>query len=144
MSDEAARPRWWWYLPVALLVGVACQQIVLARTAGLVPWSGGGFGMFATTDGWGTRDLQVYAVRRDVRREIDLPAELREMARRMRAYPSESRARRLAAAVVDLPTPDAGPLEAIDVQVWATDHDLATLRPTPRLVRSFRVPVGAE
>lgn len=144
MSAAPTRPRWWWYLPIALLIGVACRQVVLARTAGLVPWSGGGFGMFATTDGWGTRALQVRAVRPDVRRELDLPVELPELARHLRAYPSEQRARRLAGVLAELPTPDAGPLQAIEVQVWATDHDRVTLRPSPRLVRSFRIPFAHE
>ena len=98
--------------------------------------------MFSTTDGWGTREIQVYAVRPDVRREIDVPGELREVSRRVRAFPSEARARRLALAVADLPTPDAGPLAAIEVQVWATGYDRLTLRPVPLLVRSFRVPFG--
>ena len=142
MDVEAVRPRWWWYLPVALLVGVACHQILLVRTAGLVPWSGGGFGMFSTTDGWGSRELEVVAVRPDVRRELDVPAELRDLTRWMRAHPSEARALHLAAAVADLPAPDAGRLEAIEIKVWATDRDPVTLRPTPRLVRSFRIPFG--
>ena len=50
-TDRRARPRWWWYLPAAVLIATAGRQIVLARTAHLTPWSGGGFGMFATTDG---------------------------------------------------------------------------------------------
>jgi hypothetical protein len=24
---EATRPRWWWRLPITLLIGVACHQI---------------------------------------------------------------------------------------------------------------------
>src|SRR5262245_26629545 len=97
MREEAARPRWWWYLPVALLVGVACRQIWLVRTHDLVPWSGGGFGMFATTDKWGTRGVQVFAVRPGVRRELELPAEWEGLTRRIRAFPAdEARVRRLA------------------------------------------------
>ena len=33
-----------------LLTSVACRQIVLVHTAGLSPWHGGGFGMFASLD----------------------------------------------------------------------------------------------
>lgn len=144
MRAEAVRPRWWWYLPVALLIGVACRQVQLVRGAALVPWSGGGFGMFSTTDGWGTREVRLVAVRPDVRRELEVPADLRKATRRIRAFPSAARARQLALAVAGLPSPDAGRLAAIEVEVWAADHDAVTLRRTARLVRSFRVPFGAE
>ena len=33
-----------------LLTGIALRQIVLVQTAGLSPWHGGGFGMFASID----------------------------------------------------------------------------------------------
>ena len=60
---KTTRPRWWWHLPSAVLIGVACHQIWLTRSANLTPWSGGGFGMFSTIDGWGNRFLQAFAVR---------------------------------------------------------------------------------
>ena len=33
-----------------LLIAVALRQIILVQTAGLSPWHGGGFGMFASID----------------------------------------------------------------------------------------------
>ena len=47
-------------IPVALLLAVAAVQVTLARTAGLSPWKGGGFGMFSTTDDAGRRRVRVF------------------------------------------------------------------------------------
>ena len=41
----------------ALLLAVAAVQLALTRTSHLSPWKGGGFGMFATLDGPGSRRL---------------------------------------------------------------------------------------
>lgn len=46
--DLARRVEYW--LPAALLLTVAATQATLAHAAGLSPWKGGGFGMFASTD----------------------------------------------------------------------------------------------
>ena len=97
--------------------------------------------MFSTVDGWGNRPLQAFAIRPDVRRELEIPPTLREVTRRVRAFPSEANLRALAATLVDVPTPDVGPLEAIEIQVWSTDYDPVTLAPTRSLLRSLRVSI---
>jgi hypothetical protein len=135
-------PRWWWwYLPVALLISVAGHQIWLTRSESLNPWSGGGFGMFSTMDAWGNRSLRAIAIRPGIRRELELPSTVRELRQNIQAFPSEANLRMLAAALADVPTPDVGPLEAIEIQVWATDYDPVTLAPTGSLLRSLKVPV---
>ena len=144
IPEEMTRTRWWWYLPCAALIGVACYQIWLTQSAVLSPWSGGGFGMFSTVDGWGNRFLQVVALRPGVRRELEIPPALREVTRRVRAFPSEANLRAFAMALVDAPTPDDGPLEAIEIYVWSTNYDPITLAPTPSLLRSLRVPIGED
>ena len=143
MSEETTRTRWWWYLPSAVLIGVACHQIWLTRSANLTPWSGGGFGMFSTIDGWGNRNLQAFAIRPGIRRELEIPPALQEVTRRARAFPSETNLRALAAALADAPTPDVGPLAAIEIQMWSTDYDPVTLAPTGSLLRSLSVAVDA-
>ena len=40
-------------------MAVASVQVVLTRTSGLSPWKGGGFGMFATTDGLAFRHVRL-------------------------------------------------------------------------------------
>jgi hypothetical protein len=141
IPEETTRIRWWWYLPSAMLIGVACHQIWLTHNAALSPWSGGGFGMFSTVDGWGNRSVQAFALRPGVRRELDIPPALREVARRGRAFPSEANLRVLAVALIDAPTPDDGPLEAIEIHVWSTNYDPITLAPTNFLLRSLTVPI---
>ena len=42
--------RWLIWLPSAMLVIVAGMQCMLVTTRGLVPWKGGGFGMFSSVD----------------------------------------------------------------------------------------------
>ena len=95
--------------------------------------------MFSTMDAWGNRYLQAFAIRPDIRRELEIPPALEEVTRRVRAFPSEANLRVLAAELIDVPTPDAGPLEAIEIQVWSVDYDLITLAPTGSLLRSLKV-----
>ena len=138
---------WLARLPPALLVAVALHQIGLARTADLSGWSGGGFGMFATTDAWGRRHLHAVAVRPGMRRELEVPDELRRLERRALALPDERRLRALAGALAELERdaePEAGPLEAIEIQVFATRYDVATLGPSGQRLAGLVVPVGEE
>ena len=100
--------------------------------------------MFSTVDGWGNRYLQAFAIRPGIRRELEIPPALQEMTRRVRAFPSEARLRALATALVDTPTPDVGPLEAIEIQVWSTDYDPVTLAPSGSLLRWLRVPIDGR
>ena len=51
---------WRALLPVTLLVAVAGVQVMLATTAGLSAWKGGGFGMFSTTDDGGRRYVRIF------------------------------------------------------------------------------------
>jgi hypothetical protein len=132
-------PRWLEPLPALLLVVVALHQLWLARTDALSAWSGGGFGMFSTTDGWGARHLHAYALRPGLRRELALPEELLEPVRRALASPSDARLRTLAEALAALPTPDQGPLEAIELQVFARRYDPVTLAPSGELLRGLVV-----
>jgi hypothetical protein len=47
-------------VPAALMLAVAAAQLTLVKTAELSPWKGGGFGMFATTDGGPNRHVRIY------------------------------------------------------------------------------------
>jgi len=132
-------------LPAALLVAVALHQIWLARTEHLNAWSGGGFGMFSTTDAWGRRHLHAVAVWPGVRREIDVPEELREEERRVLALPSEARLRALALALGVLEAesdPEAGPPASVEIQVFATRFDPGTLGPSGERLAGLVVPIG--
>jgi hypothetical protein len=136
--------KWLWYLPSAILITIACIQIFLVHTEGLSPWWGGGFGMFSTTDAWGTRHIHVFAIRPGIRREIRVPSSLKDKVKRVLTLPTESNMRSLAIQLSDIPTPDSGPPEAIEIQVWATHFDSDSLQPRSYILRSSRVPVGEE
>lgn len=130
-----ARP---WWLPPVLLVSVAVHQLWLARSADLNAWSGGGFGMFATTDAWGRRHLHATAIHPGLRRELDVPVHLRETARAAMALPTESRLRALARALAPYADPADGPLEAVSVQVFRKRYEPLTLTPSGEPIAAVR------
>jgi hypothetical protein len=130
---------WVRFLPALLLIGVAAHQIFLANTAGLSPWSGGGFGMFSTTDAGATRHLHAFAIRPGIQRELRIPEALTEWERRVVTLPSDANLRAFALALADQPTPDHGPATAVRIQVWRTEFDPIGLAPVGRILRSLEV-----
>jgi hypothetical protein len=97
--------------------------------------------MFATTDAWATRHLHVFAIRPGVRRELILSRDLKREVEQVLTLPSDSQLRTFARHLADVPTPDEGALEAIELQVWATQFDRDTLAPssTPRRFLTVRL-----
>lgn len=95
--------------------------------------------MFASTESRGTRHIHAYAIRPGIRRELEIPSYLAELERKVLTFPSESNLEKLAAELADVPTPDEGPLEAIQIQVWATNFDSDTLEPSSVLFRHIDV-----
>jgi hypothetical protein len=123
---------------------VALHQIWLARTADLNAWSGGGFGMFSSTDAWGRRHLHAWASWPGVRRELEVPEELGRLERRALALPDERRLRALALALAEHEAdaePEAGPPASIEIQVFATRYERATLGASGELLAALAVPL---
>jgi hypothetical protein len=133
------KPRWLWYLPAALLIAMASVQLWLAQSAGLSPWSGGGFGMFSTLDAGASRHLHAIALRPGIRRELAIPDDLDEQVLRALTLPSDGRLRTLALAFAKLPNPDSGSLTAMEVQVWSQSFDARSLSPYGTLLRSISI-----
>lgn len=135
-------------LPALLLVVVAITQIALTRTLALSPWSGGGFGMFASTDSPARRHLHAWAVRPGLRSELEIPDELAMPVRRALALPVEARleplARALAQLEEELGDPDSAPLDSIVLQVFRVHFDAATLAPDGELLSAVEVRVGSR
>lgn len=131
-------------LPVLVLVVVALSQLLLARTQALSPWSGGGFGMFSTLDHASRRHLHAFVVRPGLRREVVAPPALAEEISRALALPTEARLRSLAVALANTPTPDHGPPTGLQIQVWNTRFDPATLTPSSHILREFLLPLDEE
>ena len=136
---RARRTRFLRALPCLLLIGVAGHQIVLAHSSGLASWSGGGFGMFASTDAAGTRHLHAFVRRPGVRREVQPPNSDAKQVRRTLTLPTQANLRSLALALADIPTPDHGPATTVEVQIWHTRFDPETLTPTSQILRAIQV-----
>jgi hypothetical protein len=126
-----------------LLVAVALHQLWLASHADLSPWCGGGFGMFSTTDGWGTRRLHAVALGPAFRTSLALPESLVEPAKRALALPTEARLRALALALAEQAPHDVEAPRTIHIDVLARRHDPETLAPREERLRSLEVHVGA-
>jgi hypothetical protein len=131
-------------LPSALLIAVAVHQIVLAHMSGLAAWSGGGFGMFASTDAGGRRHLHAFILRPGLRREVQPPRPLAERVQRTLTLPTEANLRALAAEIAAVPTPDHGPPIAVEIQVWRTRYDPEALTPESRILRAIELPLGSD
>src|SRR5215475_5037614 len=118
MSPPETRVQWFWYLPSVVLLLVAANKLRLVSTTALSPWWGGGFGMFATTDGWATRHLHVSTVHQGVRRKLSIPVTLRKEVERALTLPSDANLQSIAREIIDNSTSDERPFSALELQVW--------------------------
>ena len=107
--------------PTVLLLAVASAQMVLARTADLSPWKGGGFGMFASVDGLPFRWVRLYVFAPDRSEEIALPASLEDQARRVVTWPHGRAMDGLARGVIARERRRQQPVESVRVEVWRAD-----------------------
>jgi hypothetical protein len=98
--------------------------------------------MFSSTDTRGNRHLHAFALRPGIRRELDIPRSLETDLLHVLVFPTESNLRSLAVALSSVPTPDDGPLEAIELQVWATHFAPDNLQPSSELLRAVTVQDG--
>ncbi len=138
------RSRWLQSLPLALLVSVGGWQIYLALGADLSAWSGGGFGMFSTTDAGGNRHLHAFAIYPGVRVELPTDSAPRDVVLRALTLPDEPRLRALAEVLTDPPDPTWGRPSMVEIQVFRTRYDPETLAPRGELLRSMELELGVE
>jgi hypothetical protein len=129
--------------PAALLCLVAATQMLLARTADLSPWKGGGFGMFASVDGSPFRWVRVYVFSIGRSEEIAIPASLEERARRVAVWPHGRALEALARAVAARERRHSRPVSQVRVEVWRADVSPA-LDVTEQLVRELTCDADAE
>jgi hypothetical protein len=130
-------------LPVALLLSVACAQIILTRTSGLSPWKGGGFGMFSTTDDSGHRRVRLFVSAPDRSEEIAITPSLEDAAVRAAVLPSDGRLTQLARRVIERERRYHRPVDAVRIETWRIVYAPGTLAATPNLTRDFTYRVDA-
>ena len=135
---------WRTALPVALLVTVACAQVVLARTASLSPWKGGGYGKFSTTDDGARRHERVFVRAPERSEEIAITPSLEDAARRAAVLPSDPQLTRLAQRVVEREGRYGRPVDSVRVETWRIDYAPDTLAATSRRLREFVYRVDAS
>ena len=131
-----------YWLPAVLLTLVAVNQLRLAGTVALSPWSGGGFGMFSTTDSPGNRHLHAFVQNEGIRREVTIPSDYADRVRRATTLPTR---RRLGALAADLALLESGGRinwDEIELQVWAVDYE-TTLLPNGRMVTRERFRIAS-
>ena len=124
------------FFPVILLVLTAAIQLLLSFSMELSPWSGGGFGMFSTTDAGGSRHLHSYVITESVRREIILSPENEKAVESFLALPSQTSFKKLSEKLSSVETQDEGP-SYIEVQVWKKKFNPQTLEPSTHLIKTF-------
>jgi hypothetical protein len=95
--------------------------------------------MFSSTNTRGNRHLHAFALRPGIRRELDLPRSFEADLLHVLVFPTEANLRSFAAALSSVPTPDDGPLAAIELQVWATHFAPDNLQPASELIRAVTV-----
>jgi hypothetical protein len=130
-------------LPAALLVAVACAQVTLARTAGLSPWKGGGFGMFSTTDDGGRRRVRIFASAPERSEEMAISLSLEDAVRRAAVLPGDVQLTRVARLVVEREGRHRRPVDTVRIETWRIQYAAGTLSATTRLMRDFIYRVDA-
>jgi hypothetical protein len=138
MKAESTLPysSWSCWLPGFLLIAVAISQIVLATTADLSPWKGGGFGMFSTIDGTASRDLRIFAEAPGRSEQLEIAPSQELMAARSELYPSDKLLKDLAAAVVDRERRYRRPVTIVRIEVWRIEFN-EDLEAIERPIRTF-------
>ena len=129
-------------LPSLLLVAVAAAQMGLSLTAGLSPWKGGGFGMFASNDGLAFRSVRVVVDAPSRSEEILIPPSLVPAAAAAATFPRPQALDALARAIAARERRYARDVETVRVEVSRTVFS-PTLEVTRAPLRTLTVHVGA-
>jgi hypothetical protein len=127
-------------LPSLVLAGVAGTQMLLARTAGLSPWKGGGFGMFASVDGMPFRQVRIFVAAPARSEELDIPPSLEDAAARAATFPHRAALEALAWRVAARERRHVREADTVRIEVWRADFS-PTLDATRSCLRSLTVSV---
>jgi hypothetical protein len=111
--------------------------LILAKTAGLSPWKGGGFGMFSTTDDAGRRHVRVFVTAPERSEELAIPPSLEDLARRAATLPTDAALSRLARGVVTREDRYERPVDSVRIETWRIEYAPGTLAATTHRMREF-------
>lgn len=128
-------------LPSLLLVAVAAAQMALSLNAGLSPWKGGGFGMFASNDGLPFRSVRVFVEAPSRSEEILIPPSLLPAAAAAVTFPRPQALESLARGIAARERRYARDVETVRVEVSRTVFS-PTLEVTRAPLRTLTVHVG--
>ena len=109
----------------------------MARTAGLTPWKGGGFGMFSTLDHGAYRGIDILIEAPDRSESQHVPPSLEELAARAASCPSEWLLRELAEGVVARERRYERPVTTVALTVWRTRFDPSSLAASEVPLRTY-------
>jgi hypothetical protein len=126
---------WRVWLPAVVLIVVAVAQVLLAKTSQLSPWKGGGFGMFATTDGMAFRHVRIFVEAEGRSEELEITPSQEFSAARAQLFPSDRMLIGLAQTVADRERRYHRPVETVRVEVWRTEFSPVSLGATDRPLR---------
>lgn len=136
-AESTRRVNWRAVLPVSLLIVVAGIQVMLATTAGLTPWKGGGFGMFSTTDDGGRRYVRIFVSAPERSEEMAVPPSLSDAAKRAASLPGETQLARLAQGVIQRERRYGRAVDAVRIETWRIEYARDTLAATSHLIREY-------
>jgi hypothetical protein len=127
-------------VPLLILLIVAANQIRLARDAAISPWKGGGFGMFASTDGGINRHIRAYVETEERYEEVRIPRSAADLYVRAKTLPTDRQFERLAEAIFVASVLEEEPTAYIHIELWRVTFEREQLRPAKeKLVeRSFK------
>lgn len=135
---------WRTLLPALLLLAVALTQIVLAKVADLSPWKGGGFGMFATTDGAAFRHVRLFVDAPGRSEETNVTTSLEMAAVRALLFPSTRFLTRLGEAVGARERREGRDVATVRVEVWRVEFSDRPLRANERRLRTLTIPIERQ
>jgi hypothetical protein len=124
------------------MLGVACVQIALTRTADLSPWKGGGFGMFAATDGGAFRRARIFVEAPERSEELEIPTSLALAAARAELFPTDRLMAALARGVAAREERHGRAVATVRIEIWRTEFSSPPICATERRLRSLALQVA--
>jgi len=121
-------------IPALLLLCVGAHQVWLAHTVQISPWKGGGFGMFASTDGGLSRHFRIYLRSTERHEEVTIRGSLVDLYMRAKTFPTEAMLLRLADEVAYSAQQQGLEVVEVRVELWRMTYDADSLLPVKSLL----------